>query len=251
MIDAHAHLTSPDLFPDLEGIVARAQAAGVEKVVNICTDQDSLAKGIEVKKKINNFYNTAATTPHDVESEGEFFFPLVEEAVAQKELVAIGETGLDYYYAHSKKEVQKKFLSRYFDLATKSGLPLIFHCRDAFADLFAMADGEYAGAAVLHCFTGTLQEARGVLDRGWYLSISGIATFKKSEALRAVVKYVPLDRLLVETDAPYLAPQSKRGQKNEPAYIVETYEMVAALKTISKQELIAQIEKNAYAFFRF
>ena len=141
---------------------------------------------------------------------------------------------------------------RYFDLAVRVKLPLIFHCRDAFSDLFSLTDGHYLGnPGLLHCFTGSLEEAKGVLDRGWYVSISGIITFKKSEALRQVVKYIPLDRLLIETDSPYLAPQSQRGRPNEPSYIVETVAAIAALKGKTSEEIGNVTRENAEAFFSF
>ncbi|NGX40161.1 MAG: putative metal-dependent hydrolase YcfH [Chlamydiae bacterium] len=247
MIDSHAHLTSPEILPEVDAVVERAKAAGVGAMVNICTDQASLEEGLKLGRRHSEVYNTAATTPHDVEKDGEAFFPLVEKHAS--ELVAIGETGLDYYYEHSPKKLQREFLSRYFVLAEKVSLPLVFHCRDAFADLFSMADSEYKGEAVLHCFTGTIDEAKGVLDRGWYVSFSGIITFKRSEGLRKVVQYVPLDRLFVETDSPYLAPQGKRGKKNEPAYMVETVQRIAELKGVSMQEVEKATVENISKFF--
>jgi TatD DNase family protein len=251
-IDTHAHLTSEKILPDLEGVLNRARLHGVAKIVNICTDQKTLDEGLLLHEKHPWVYNAAATTPHDVEKEGESFFPSVESAAAEGKLVAIGETGLDYFYEHSNKKVQQDFLRRYFALSLKMKLPLIFHCRDAFADLFAMADSEYRNApAVLHCFTGTLEEAKGVLDRGWYLSLSGIVTFKKSEALREVAKYVPLDRLFIETDSPYLAPHSKRGKQNEPSFLPETAEAIANAKGVSLDELTRACEENAMQFFSF
>lgn len=251
-IDTHAHLTSPEILPIVEEVLSRAQRAGIAKVINICTDSKSLEAGLALHQKHPWVYNAAATTPHDVASDGEVFFPIVERAALDNLLVAIGETGLDYYYEHSDKKVQQKFLQRYFSLALSFRLPLIFHCRDAFSDLFAMADESYKSSpAVLHCFTGTLAEARGVLDRGWYLSLSGIVTFKKSEALRDVAKYVPFDRLFIETDAPYLAPQSHRGKQNEPAFVLDTAEVIAAAKGVSVVEVARASLENAQHFFSF
>ncbi|MBS0604704.1 MAG: TatD family hydrolase [Verrucomicrobia bacterium] len=250
--DTHAHLTSEQILPLLGDVLQRAKQSGVAKIVNICTGKKSLEEGLVLHESHPWVYNAAATTPHDVEKEGEEFFPLVERAAASKKLVALGETGLDYFYEHSDKKVQQKFLLRYFSLALQTKLPLIFHCRDAFPDLFAMADGHFQGApAVLHCFTGTLEEAKGVLDRGWFLSLSGIVTFKKSESLREVAKYVPLDRLFIETDSPYLAPQSNRGKPNEPSYISETAETIAFAKGVSVGELAKATEDNAERFFSF
>jgi len=249
-IDSHAHLTVPALCEHLAEVLDRAQKSGVKKIINICTDEESLKQGLELHKKYPWIYLTAATTPHDVEKEGEHFFPLVEAAAQRGDLVAIGETGLDYFYEHSDRALQQHFLLQYFALAKKYHLPLIFHCRDAFADLFALADLHYKEApALLHCFTGTLEEAEEVVRRGWYLSLSGIVTFKKSEALREVAQKVPLDRLLIETDAPYLAPQSQRGKRNEPAFLIETAECLAKLKGLELEEFARITAENACKFF--
>lgn len=251
-IDTHANLTSEQILPTIEEVLASALEKGVHKIVNICTDEKSLNEGLLLAEKHPWVYNAAATTPHDVETEGELFFPIVESLAKQGKFVAIGETGLDYFYEHSNRKMQQTFLVRYFSLAKRMQLPLIFHCRDAFEDLFAMADRDYVDApAVLHCFTGNLDDAKGVLERGWYLSISGIVTFKKSESLREVAKYVPLDRLLLETDSPYLAPQSQRGKMNEPAFLPETAQLIADTKGISLSELAQATEENAMRFFSF
>ena len=251
-IDSHAHLTSVQIFPIVDQVLERARLGGLDAIVNICTDMDSLTKGIELKARYPFIYNTASTTPHDVVEEGELFFPVVEKAAREGHLVAIGETGLDYFYEHSDKKTQQKYLSKYFALARESKLPVIFHCREAFADLFDIANDEYAGLpAVLHCFTGTLEEAKQVLDRGWYLSISGIVTFKKSLQLQEVAKFAPLDRLFIETDSPYLAPQSKRGTQNEPSFICETAQMISSIKNIPVEEVAKATSSNARAFFSF
>jgi len=249
--DSHAHLSSPDVLPQVDGIMARAKIAGVERILNICTDIESLEKGLDLEKKYPQIKNAGATTPHDVGKEGEIAFPYFAKAARSKQLVAVGETGLDYYYEHSDKETQKRYLIRYLHLAIECALPVIFHCRDAFADLFAIADVEYrkGAPAILHCFTGTVQEAEQVLARGWYLSLSGIATFKKSETLREVARLTPLSQLLIETDTPYLAPQSKRGQPNEPAYITETAACIAIAKNIPLEEVARASFENASRLF--
>jgi len=249
VIDSHAHLSSPEVLPDVKNVIERAKRAGVKKIVNICTDKASLEAGLLLAKEHEGIYNTAATTPHDVEEEGESFFKEVESVTDQ--LVAIGETGLDYFYEHSPVTLQQKFLERYFELATRVDLPIIFHCRDAFVDLFAMSDQLYRDRpAVLHCFTGTKEEAKGCLDRGWFISFSGIVTFKKSEALREVASYVPLDRIFVETDTPYLAPQSERGKQNEPAYVYEVAAKIAEVKGLPLEEVENVTSENISRFFR-
>lgn len=252
LIDSHAHLTDPSVIDRVEEVLERAQQKNLGAIVNICVDRDSLDKGLHLAQRHPWVFNAAATTPHDVEKEGELFFPLVEKEARAGRLIAIGETGLDYHYEHSPIALQKEYLVRYFELAKTVRLPVIFHCREAFDDLFALADRHYPGGrAVLHCFTGTLDEARGCLERGWLISISGIVTFKKSTSLREIAAYIPLDRLLIETDTPYLAPQSKRGQQNEPSFIEETAQAVAHAKGISPEEVAKATTQNAIQFFSF
>lgn len=246
--DSHAHLTSDALFGQIDQLLEEAKKAAVTQIINICTDVKTLERGLELKKRYPWVHQVAATTPHDVLEEGELFFPIVEKHV--KELVAIGETGLDYHYEYSPKEKQKEFLLLYFALAKKSNLPLVIHCRDAFDDLFQLAEEYYKDSpAVLHCFTGNLTEAKRVLDRGWYVSFSGIVTFAKSETLREVAKYVPISQMLIETDAPYLAPQSKRGKTNHSAFLPETAEMIAKIKNVPLETIASQTFANAQSFF--
>lgn len=252
LIDSHAHLTMPEVLPHLEKIVERAQLNHIVHVINVCTDAASLQEGIALHQRHPWILNAGATSPHDVDPEGEKYFHAFANAARSHQLVAIGETGLDYYYEHSLPAVQKQFLIRYLHLAIECRLPVIFHCREAFSDLFEMTDQEYAknSAAVVHCFTGTLDEAKKAVSRGWMISVSGIATFKKSQELRDVVRWLPMENMLIETDTPFLAPQSKRGQMNEPSWIQETAECVAQTKGIPL-EVVAQITtQNAQKFFR-
>ncbi|MBX7067073.1 MAG: TatD family hydrolase [Parachlamydiales bacterium] len=249
--DSHAHLSGPEILPHIDGVMQRAKLAGVTRVLNICTDPQTLKDGLVLEKKFNGLRNAGATTPHDVEKEGEECFSIFREAAISGKLVAVGETGLEYFYKELDRKIQQRFLIRYLHLAQECSLPVIFHCREAFADLFSITDGEYAknASAVLHCFTGSIQEAEEVLSRGWFLSLSGIVTFKKSEMLREVAKIAPLNQLLIETDAPYLSPQSKRGKPNEPAYLPETAKVIAEVKGISLEELAKATFSNAANLF--
>ena len=251
-VDSHAHLTAPQMPEDLEGILRRAGQADIEYIVNICTDRLSLKKGLDLRKKHPWIFNAAAVTPHDVEKIGDICFPLFSEQAHAKALVAIGETGLDYYYEHAPKELQKRYLIEHLHLAIETRLGVIIHCRDAFSDLFEIVDVEYPSTSlILHCFTGTVFEAEEVIQRGWLLSLSGIVTFKKSKELRKVAEMVPIEQLLIETDAPYLAPQSKRGKRNEPSFLVETASLIAKIKNIPVEKLRNQTSNNAEEFFRF
>ena len=178
--DSHAHLSSAELFPQIDAIMTRAKVASVQQIINICTDRQTFENGLLLASKYPQVKNTAATTPHDVEKEGEELFPLFAEAAKSGKLVAVGETGLEYYYKELDRKVQKKFLIKYLHLALECKLPVIFHCREAFADLFSITDAEYKAKApaILHCFTGTVDEAEQVLSRGWHLSLSGSSLSK-------------------------------------------------------------------------
>lgn len=253
-IDSHAHLSNQAVALQIETILERAKEAGVASIINICTSIDELRRGLKLAETYPWIYTAAATTPHDAEIEGEDVFPIMAAHAQSGKLVAIGETGLDYFYYRETKESQKKLLKSYLHLALDCKLPVIIHCRDAFEDFFNILDREYLvngthGPGVLHCFTGTVQEAEEVIKRGWYLSLSGIVTFKRSEELREVAKRVPLDQLLIETDTPYLAPQNQRGKPNEPAFLPETAELIASIRGISLAELAEAISSNASKLF--
>jgi TatD DNase family protein len=256
LIDSHAHLTSSLVFEKIEDILERAKGVGIGAIVNICTDLWSLEKGLQLSEKYSWIYQAAATTPHDVEKEGEEVFERMAQAARQGQLQAVGETGLDYYYEHSNRAIQQQFLVRYLHLALDCKLPVIIHCREAFSDLFAILDAEYQvegklAPGILHCFTGTMADAEEVLKRGWMLSLSGIVTFKKSLELQEVARTIPLEQLLIETDTPYLAPQKYRGQQNEPAFLVETASFIASLKGVTLEEVAAATSSNAKKIFHF
>ncbi|MBI5274198.1 MAG: TatD family hydrolase [Chlamydiales bacterium] len=244
-IDSHAHITSDELYPTVENILQRAKLADVQYILNICTDASTLQRGLEVHLRHPWVMNAGATTPHDVLTLGEKDFLLFEKSALSGKLVAVGETGLDYHYERSPKALQQEYLIRYFDLAKRANLPVVIHCRDAFEDLFSMADKYYrSNRAILHCFTGTLEEAKEVVKRGWKISFSGIVTFKKSEDLRRVFSEIPMSSILIETDAPYLAPGKYRGKINEPGYITETYRLIADRLSIDVGHLCNIVVNN-------
>lgn len=249
--DSHAHLTLTDVASKATEMIKRAKENSVDKIINVCTDRMSLEHGLRLAAKYDCIFTAAATTPHDVEKEGEAFFPMVEEAIKNKKLVAIGEIGLDYYYEFSKKEIQKKYFKKYLNLAQENNLPVIIHVRDAFKDLFSVADEVYKDKpALIHCFTGTYEEAKKALDRGWLLSFSGIITFKNSNTLREILKKIPMDRILIETDTPLLAPQSKRGKMNEPSFLPEIAQTVANMKNTSLEDVENITYQNTLNYFK-
>jgi TatD DNase family protein len=255
LIDTHAHLTAPSVLNDIGAILERAEQANVKKILNIATQPEELTAGLNISKNYPWVYHAAATTPHDAEKTGGRDFSFFEEAALNGQLKAIGETGLDYHYFSSTREAQKNLLIRNLKLARQTHLPIIIHCREAFSDLFEILDEFYVSQGrhlpgVLHCFTGTAAEAETILQKGWFLSFSGIVTFKKSESLREIAKMTPLEQLLIETDTPYLAPQKKRGHPNEPAFLIETAECISQLKKISINTLAKATTVNAQRFFQ-
>jgi TatD DNase family protein len=247
--DSHAHLSAENFKEDLTEVLERARVAKINNIINIATTPQELDYGLQLSKTYPWIYNVAATTPHDIKGDEEDIFSIYEKKA--KDLVAIGETGLDYHYEYSPKLEQQSAFRRYIQLAICAHLPLVIHCREAFSDLFRIFDEEgYIGLAVLHCFTGTLEEALEGVKRGFYISFSGIVTFKKSISLQQVAKEIPLEHLLIETDCPYLAPQTKRGLRNEPSFIVETGHFLAALKGVSSEAFAEQTAKNAAQLFQ-
>lgn len=257
LYDTHAHLTCETLLPQADRLVEEAAEAGVLRILVIATDSKSLQEGSLLQKRFPDVIRVAASrTPHDVTEEDEFFFQEVTDMAHAGQLVAIGETGLDLYNAETPLPLQQMWACRYLKLAQEAKLPVVLHCRHAFKELFAIldevyqeADGTYGKGGVFHCFTGTTQEAHEVIKRGFYLSLSGILTYKKSEQLRLTVKELPLSQLLIETDSPYLAPQSKRGQVNCPSYVAETALYLAQVHNVPNSEVQRITSANAFKLF--
>jgi TatD DNase family protein len=250
LVDHHCHLDVPDFAADLDGVVGRAAAAGVGIIVSISMHVRRLADSLKIAETYPNVFSSVGTHPHYAHTELDIPVDEIVRLSAHHKIVAIGEAGLDYYYDNSPREAQAQGLRNHIAAAQATGLPLVIHARDADDDMAAILEEGMAKRpfpAVLHCFTGGAELARRALDLGLYISFSGILTFKKSDALRAIAASVPLDRLLVETDAPYLAPGKYRGKRNEPAYVVHTAAELARVKGISQAELARATTDN---FFR-
>lgn len=252
LVDSHCHLDFPEFAAELPGVVARAKAAGVGVCVSIGTRLSGFAAVAAVAARFPDIYCSVGVHPHEAEKE-----PLGDAApllalARNPKVVGIGETGLDYYYEHSPRAKQIANFRAHISAARALGLPLLVHTRDAEDDTIGilreeMGQGAFTG--LIHCFTGSQRLADAALDLGLYISASGIATFKKSEALRAVLARVPLNRLLVETDAPYLAPVPHRGKRNEPAFVVHTAAMLAELTGIAAEELARATTDNFFRLF--
>ncbi|MES2291813.1 MAG: TatD family hydrolase [Pseudomonadota bacterium] len=253
LVDSHCHLDFPDYAGDVDGVVMRARAAGVGVCLSIGTELSRFAGVRAVAEKFPDVWCSVGVHPHEAEKELlADAAPLLAETSHPK-VVGIGETGLDYYYAHSPRAEQIANFRAHIAAARQSALPLIVHTRDADDDTIEVLEDEMGKGAfggLIHCFTGTQRLADAALAMGFYISVSGIATFKNSGALRDVIKTVPLDRLLVETDAPFLAPVPYRGKTNEPAFVVHTAKMLAELKGIGEAELAAATTENFFRLFR-
>ena len=252
LVDSHCHLDFPDYAGKVDEVLSRARAAGVGVCISIGTELQRFPGVKAVAEAHADVWCSVGVHPHESEKEQlDDEAALIAEA-AHPKVVAIGETGLDYYYEHSPRQPQQKNFRSHIAAARRMGLPVIVHTRDAEDDTIAilreeMAKGAFTG--LIHCFTGTQKLADAALELGLYISVSGIATFKNSTPLRGVIKTVPLDRLLVETDAPYLAPVPHRGKTNEPAFVVHTAAMLAQLKGVSETELAATTTENFFRLF--
>jgi TatD DNase family protein len=252
LVDHHCHLDFPEFAADLDGVVARARAAGLGAMVTISTRIRRFADVLAVAETYPDVYCSVGTHPHTAHEELDI--PLAEIVRLSKhpKVVAIGEAGLDYHYQHSTPEAQAEGFRRHIAAARETGLPLEIHTREADADTIRILEEEHAtGAfpAVLHCYTGGRDLALRAVDLGLYVSFTGIVSFKKAEELRAIACAVPLDRLLVETDAPYLAPEPYRGKTNEPAYVVHTAAALAKARAMAAETLAAATTENFFRLF--
>lgn len=255
-VDSHCHLNYAGLAEDERGVVARARAAGVGTMLTINTKLSEFDEVLAIARRHPNVFCTVGVHPHEADSDQASVAEIVKRT-ADPLVVGIGETGLDYFYEHSPRELQKAGFRRHIAAARQSGLPIIVHTRDADDDCAeilreAMAnDGQGQGplTGVIHCFTASRAFAEIALELGFYISISGIVTFKAADDLRETVKIIPLDRLLIETDAPFLAPIPHRGKTNEPAFVAHTAAKVAELKGTAVEDLARITTENFFRLF--
>lgn len=252
LIDSHCHLDFPELTSDESGVLARARTAGVGGMLTIGTRLDQFERVRAIAERHDNVWCSVGVHPHEAKEEGQRTPDRLIEATRHPKVVGIGETGLDFYYEHSPREEQAESFRAHIAASRQTGLPLIVHTRNADAETGDMLEEEHRKGAfpgLIHCFSSGRAVAERALALGLYISISGIVTFKAAEDLRAIVRDVPLDRLLVETDAPYLAPIPKRGKTNEPAFVAYTAAKVAELKGVSLAELEAATTDNFFRLF--
>jgi TatD DNase family protein len=254
ILDAHCHLADPRLYPDLDGALARAADAGVGTIVAVgaidTIETDRLT--VEIAERHPRVFAAVGVHPHNAVDCDEPRIAALAALARSPKVVAIGETGLDFHYMHSPADAQERALRRHLELARALDRPVMIHCRDAERRLCEIVreTGLPPAGGMIHCFTGDADAAREFVELDFYVSFSGILTFRKADALRAAARLVPEDRLLIETDAPYLAPEPYRGRSNEPAYVRRTFEAMVALRDADASALAARLCDNAARLFR-
>ena len=248
LIDSHCHLNFPDLAQRLPEVLANMAEAGVDKAIAISVSRQSFEEVHAIAQAYPNIYATVGIHPDDPEAE-EFSLEELLERAARPKVVGIGETGLDYHWCKGDLAWQHQRFALHIEAANRSGLPLIVHTRDAAEDTMRLLREHQAHAGIIHCFTENVRIAKLALDLGFYISFSGIVTFKNATAIQEAARYVPLDRLLVETDSPYLAPVPKRGKPNEPAYVRHTAAFVAQLRGDSLENIAQATTANCLRLF--
>ena len=252
LVDSHCHLDFPDFAAELDAVVARARAAGIARMVTISTKVKKQAQLIAIAEKYPDVFCTVGTHPHHASSEMDVDAAMLVGLSKHPKVVAIGEAGLDYHYDTGPRDDQLKSFREHIAAARETGLPLVIHARDCDADMAAVLTAEVTEGpfkAVLHCFTAGAALARTAIDLGLYIGFTGILTFKSSQALRDIAKSLPADRILVETDSPYLAPVPYRGKRCEPAYVAETAKVLAETRGITEAEIARQTTENFFRLF--
>jgi TatD DNase family protein len=251
-VDTHVHLHFPEYAYDLDAVIDRAREGGVETFINVGTDLDSSLHSIALAEKYNFVYATAGIHPNDSKDvDAKAIQEIAHLVETSSKIVAIGEVGLDFYREHSPKEKQKEVLRAFIALYKKTQKPLIIHCRDAYEDLHALFKEESTKPwkGIMHCFSSDRKTMEKFLELGFYISFAGPLTYKKNDVLREACKACPLDRLLLETDAPFLPPQSIRGKRNESYYLLETAQVASELHGVSLEELGKRTTRNAFQVF--
>jgi TatD DNase family protein len=254
IIDSHAHLEFPQFDNDREAMLDRARAAGITTLLAIGsgTGPERLNAAIPFAEQHDWIYATVGIHPHEAKQATEEHFANLDELAKHPKVIGWGEMGLDYYYDHSPRDTQQQVFRRQLGQARAARLPIIIHCRDAWADCLGIIEQDWRSSGlggVLHCFTGSLDDAKRALDMGFMISFAGNLTYPKMQPLRDVARELPLDRILTETDSPFLAPQGYRGKRNEPAHVVEVAKALANVRNLNQDEMAAITAQNFRRFF--
>ena len=249
LVDSHCHLDFPDFTAEREAVIGRAQAAGVATMLTICTRLDQFDGVRAIAEANDGIWCSVGAHPHEAADHAALIIDQLLALTCHPKVVGIGETGLDFHYDLSPRDIQEGVFRLHIAASRASGLPLIIHAREADSEIAGILEEERPPPGVLHCFSSGRGLAESAIELGFYVSISGIVTFRNAEELRAIVRDLPLDRLLVETDAPYLAPVPYRGKRNEPAFVAATAAAVAALKGVTPEHLAAVTRDNFFRLF--
>ena len=249
LVDSHCHLDFPDFAAERDAVIARARAAGVETMLTICTRLDEFNEVRAIAEAYDGVWCSVGAHPHEAADHAPLLADQLLALTDHPRVVGIGETGLDFHYDLSPRDTQERVFRVHIAASRASGLPLIIHAREADREIGRILEEERPPPGVLHCFSSGRELAETAVALGFYVSISGIVTFRNAEDLRAIVRDLPLDRLLVETDAPYLAPAPHRGKRNEPAFVAATAAAVAELKGLDPQRLAAVTHDNFFRLF--
>ena len=253
IVDSHCHLDYPELFDKLDSVVDRAERDSVRLMLTICTTLESFNRIKKIVDKYKNIYGTFGIHPHETKLHTNIDSKIIiNELKLNKKIIGVGETGLDFYYNHSDKMLQKKSFVEHIHAAKESNVPIIVHTRDAEKDTYDILKNEckYSNSKILiHCFTGSKDFAHKLIDIGCYISLSGIITFKNSKDLTKTIENLPIDNLLVETDSPYLSPAPYRGKSNEPSFIKYTVKKLSEIKKITEEAVISKTTNNFLRLF--
>jgi TatD DNase family protein len=251
-IDSHAHIDGHEFDADREEVIQRAHSAGVSVILNVGTGDPhsgALERAVELGKAQESIYTAIGTHPHDARLYDDAAEAKIKNLINNEHVIAWGEIGLDFHYDNSPRDVQVEVFKRQLRAARECDLPVVIHTREAESETIEILRNEYDGSGVFHCFSGSMDLAQRAIEIGFMISFSGIITFKKAEELRAVAKQVPLDRLLIETDCPYLTPIPYRGKRNEPAYVVEVARCLSMLHSVDIEKLARVTTENFNRFF--
>ena len=255
IVDSHCHLDYAELYDQLNEVVKRAEFSQVNYLLTICTNPESFKRILLILKKYKNIYGTYGIHPHETQKYKNIDSSIISKVKKKyKKIIGVGETGLDFFYNHSDKEIQKKSFIEHIKAASELNVPIVVHSRNAETDTYEILKSEKKNSnlkILMHCFTGSKDFAKKLLDINCYISVSGIITFKNSTELSKTISSIPIENLLVETDSPYLAPNPYRGKTNEPSFILHTIEKLSQIKKVTKENIMFNTTTNFKKLFNF
>jgi TatD DNase family protein len=253
LIDTHCHLTFDDYEDNLFDVLERSRAAGVTKFITVGTDIEHCRKVVQLCDEYEDIYGTVGIHPHYADDAGDEYLETIQKLAEHEKVTAIGEIGLDFHYDFSDKDKQKSLLAKQLEIASRMSLPVVIHSREAVKETLEIVEDfeDDIPKIVFHCFTDTKESAEKIIEKGFYISFTGVITFKNADSAREVVKVVPLDRMMLETDCPFMSPAPKRNQRpNEPGLMVHTLQKIAELKGVSARQAAEKLTETSRKFFK-